>query len=163
MQPTDLVQFWPGYEVVAFRQPENDTRLINLEPQAKRLPGCRLCGRPSRSSGGAPDGHVIETCRISGSCCRYLCVASTVSILIASPNESIGWLAPASHLTRRPQAWFEGLLQLLPISHVSRLTGLHWQYAQGARKAPPGGHDRRFRPIDARFSSRSRYIRYNHL
>lgn len=41
-------------------------------------------------------------------------------------TERIDWLAPASRLTQRLRVWLEGLLQLLPISHVSRLTGLHW-------------------------------------
>lgn len=41
-------------------------------------------------------------------------------------TERINWLAPASRLTQRLRVWLEGLLQLLPISHVSRLTGLHW-------------------------------------
>jgi len=42
-------------------------------------------------------------------------------------TEHIPWLWPrASRLSRRLCAWIEGLLQLLPISHVSRLTGLHW-------------------------------------
>lgn len=41
-------------------------------------------------------------------------------------TERINWLAPAPRLTQRLRVWLEGLLQLLPISHVSRLTGLHW-------------------------------------
>lgn len=41
-------------------------------------------------------------------------------------TEHIFWLAPASRLTRRLCAWIESLLQLLPLSHVSQLTGLHW-------------------------------------
>lgn len=41
-------------------------------------------------------------------------------------TERIDWLEPASRLTTRLRAWLEGLLQLLPISHISRLTGLHW-------------------------------------
>jgi len=41
-------------------------------------------------------------------------------------TERIVWLEPASRLTQRLRAWLEALLQLLPISHVSRLTGLHW-------------------------------------
>ena len=40
-------------------------------------------------------------------------------------TERIDWLEPASRLTRRLQVWLESLL-LLPISHVSQLTGLHW-------------------------------------
>lgn len=41
-------------------------------------------------------------------------------------TERIDWLEPASRLTQRMRVWLEGLLQLLPISHVSHLTGLHW-------------------------------------
>ena len=41
-------------------------------------------------------------------------------------TERIDWLEPASRLTRRLRVWLESLLRLLPISHVSRLTGLHW-------------------------------------
>lgn len=41
-------------------------------------------------------------------------------------TERIDWLEPASRLTRRLQTWLEGLLRILPISHVSQLTGLHW-------------------------------------
>jgi len=41
-------------------------------------------------------------------------------------TERNDWLEPASRLTRRLQAWLEGLLRILPISHVSQLTGLHW-------------------------------------
>ena len=41
-------------------------------------------------------------------------------------TERIDWLEPASRLTRRLQVWLESLLRLLPISHVSQLTGLHW-------------------------------------
>ena len=41
-------------------------------------------------------------------------------------TERIDWLEPASRLTRRMQTWLLSLLHLLPISQVSRLTGLHW-------------------------------------
>jgi len=41
-------------------------------------------------------------------------------------TERIDWLEPASRLTQRLRVWLEGLLRILPISHVSHLTGLHW-------------------------------------
>ncbi|MEN1508331.1 helix-turn-helix domain-containing protein, partial [Pseudomonas aeruginosa] len=41
-------------------------------------------------------------------------------------TERIDWLEPASRLTQRLRIWLESLLRLLPISHVSQLTGLHW-------------------------------------
>ena len=54
-------------------------------------------------------------------------------------TERIDWLEPASRLTRRLQVWLESLLRLLPISHVSQLTGLHWHTA---RQAPPASRGR---------------------
>ena len=50
-------------------------------------------------------------------------------------TERIDWLEPASRLTQRMRAWLEGLLQLLPISHVSRLTGLHWHTLKALDKS----------------------------
>ncbi|OWI90503.1 ISL3 family transposase [Stutzerimonas stutzeri] len=41
-------------------------------------------------------------------------------------TERIHWLEPASRLTRRLQTWLEGLLRILPMSHVSKFTGVHW-------------------------------------
>ena len=41
-------------------------------------------------------------------------------------TEHIDWLAPSSRLTQRLRTWVETLLQMLPLSHISRLTGLHW-------------------------------------
>ena len=38
----------------------------------------------------------------------------------------IDLLEPVSLLTQRLRVWLESLLQLLPISHVSRLAGLYW-------------------------------------
>jgi hypothetical protein len=40
--------------------------------------------------------------------------------------ERIDWQEPASRLTQRLRAWVETLLQMLPISHISRLTVLYW-------------------------------------
>ncbi|WP_369089145.1 helix-turn-helix domain-containing protein, partial [Streptococcus pneumoniae] len=40
--------------------------------------------------------------------------------------QRVDWLEPASRLTQRLRIWLESLLRLLPISHVSRLSGLHW-------------------------------------
>jgi len=41
-------------------------------------------------------------------------------------TEHIDWLSQGSRLTRRMEAWVDALLKHLPISHISRLTGLHW-------------------------------------
>jgi transposase len=47
VHPIDLAAFWPGYEVVASRSVAENTLLIELEPQAARLPRCGRCQQPS--------------------------------------------------------------------------------------------------------------------
>ncbi|MGK5035962.1 transposase family protein [Janthinobacterium sp. LB3P118] len=44
----------------------------------------------------------------------------------ARVTEHIAWLDRRSRMTHRVRIWVEALVQLLPIKHVSQLTGLHW-------------------------------------
>lgn len=44
----------------------------------------------------------------------------------ARVTEHIAWLDRRSRVTHRVRVWVEALAQLLPIAHVSHLTGLHW-------------------------------------
>jgi hypothetical protein len=46
VHPIDLAQFWPGYDVVASRPVAENTLLIELEPQATRVPRCGRCLEP---------------------------------------------------------------------------------------------------------------------
>lgn len=66
---------------------------------------------------------VTVICWINESCSNCPYVASTACVA----GERIDWLEPASRLTQRLRVWLEGLLRILPISHVSQLTGLHWR------------------------------------
>ena len=44
----------------------------------------------------------------------------------ARVTEHISWLDRRSRVTHRVRVWVEALAQLIPIKHVSQLTGLHW-------------------------------------
>lgn len=44
----------------------------------------------------------------------------------ARVTEHISWLDRRSRMTHRVRVWVEALAQLIPIKHVSQLTGLHW-------------------------------------
>ena len=44
----------------------------------------------------------------------------------ARAAEHLSWLDPGARFTHRLRAWVEALVQMLPIAHVARLTGLHW-------------------------------------
>ncbi|WP_165673867.1 helix-turn-helix domain-containing protein, partial [Metapseudomonas otitidis] len=126
MHPIDLAAFWPGYEVVACRQSSHDTLLIELEPQAGSVPICGRCGQPSPLIHERRIRQVRDRDLLDQRVQLQLPVRRVDCLRCGRVTERIDWLAPASRLTRRLRVWLEGLLQLLPISHVSRLTGLHW-------------------------------------
>lgn len=126
MHPIDLAAFWPGYEVVACRQFTHDTLLISLEPQAERLPICSRCAQPSPLIHERRIRQVRDRDLLDQRVLLQVPIRRVDCLTCGRVTERIDWLAPASRLTRRLQLWLEGLLQLLPISHVSRLSGLHW-------------------------------------
>ncbi|MDH1105120.1 ISL3 family transposase [Pseudomonas otitidis] len=126
MHPIDLAAFWPGYEVVACRQYSHDTLLIELEPQASSVPICGRCGQPSPLIHERRIRQVRDRDLLDQRVQLQLPVRRLDCLSCGRVTERIDWLAQASRLTQRLRVWLEGLLQLLPISHVSRLTGLHW-------------------------------------
>jgi transposase len=42
-------------------------------------------------------------------------------------TEKLSWIETGDRFTRRLKAWVKALVQILPIKHVSQLTGLNWQ------------------------------------
>ena len=126
MHPIDLAAFWPGYDVVACRQADSHTLLISLEPQAERLPVCGRCHQPCPLIHERRMRQVRERDLLDQRVLLQLPVRRLDCLSCGRVTERIDWLAPASRLTQRLRVWLEGLLQLLPISQVSRLTGLHW-------------------------------------
>ncbi|MDH4651973.1 ISL3 family transposase, partial [Pseudomonas sp. BN606] len=126
MHPIDLAQFWPGYEVVACRPSADNTLLIELKPQADAIPECGGCGQACPLIHERRLRRVRDRDLLDQRVLLQVPVRRVDCLRCGRVTERIAWLAPASRLTRRLQAWLEALLQLLPISHVSRLTGLHW-------------------------------------
>ena len=126
MHPIDLAAFWPGYAVVACRQATPDTLLISLEPLAEHLPICSRCAKPSPLIHERRIRQVRDRDLLDQRVLLQLPVRRVDCLDCGRVTERIDWLEPASRLTQRLRIWLEGLLQLLPISHVSRLTGLHW-------------------------------------
>ena len=126
MHPIDLAAFWPGYAVVACRQATPDTLLISLEPLAEHLPICSRCAKPSPLIHERRIRQVRDRDLLDQRVLLQLPVRRVDCLDCGRVTERIDWLEPASRLTQRLRVWLEGLLQLLPISHVSRLTGLHW-------------------------------------
>ncbi len=126
MNAIDFATFWPGYCVVASSQSPDQTLTLTLEPDASQMPVCGSCEQPSplvhdRSVRVIRDRDILDQ-RVL----LLLPVRRVDCLNCGRRTEKIAWLFPRSRLTRRMVAWVEALLVLLPISHISRLTGLHW-------------------------------------
>jgi transposase len=126
VHPIDLAAFWPGYDVVACSHSVEKNLTLTLEPRATDLPRCGRCQQPcplihDRRIRLVRDRDLFEQ-RVQ----LRLPVRRVDCLTCGRVTEHISWLAPASRMTRRLCTWIETLLQLLPISHVSQLTGLHW-------------------------------------
>lgn len=126
MHPIDLAAFWPGYDVVACSHSAENTLTLDLAPQASQLPRCGRCQQPSPLIHDRRTRLIRDRDLFDQRVQLRLPVRRLDCLTCGRVTEHIAWLAPASRLTRRLCAWVESLLQLLPISQVSRLTGLHW-------------------------------------
>jgi len=126
VHPIDLAAFWPGYDVVACSHSAENTLTLTLEPRAADLPRCGRCQQPSPLIHDRRIRLVRDRDLLDQRVQLRLPVRRVDCLTCGRVTEHISWLAPASRLTRRLCTWIESLLQLLPISHVSQLTGLHW-------------------------------------
>jgi transposase len=126
VHPIDLAAFWPGYDVVACSHYAENTLTLSLEPRAADLPRCGRCQQPCPLIHDRRIRLVRDRDLFDRRVRLRLPVRRVDCLSCGRVTEHISWLAPASRMTRRLGAWIETLLQLLPISHVSRLTGLHW-------------------------------------
>lgn len=119
---TFLSSFWEGFQIV--KSYKTDT-LISITLIPDSAPYCS-CGQASDSIHdtqwrtlkdamilGIPVELLVQTRRIKCSNCGI-------------KTESISWVKPYSRLTNRLIDYIENLLPLLPIKHISELTGVHW-------------------------------------
>lgn len=150
MHPIDLAAFWPGYDVVACGHSAENTLTITLEPKASELPRCGRCQQPSPLIHDRRVRLIRDRDWLDQRVQLRLPVRRVDCLKCGRITEHISWLAPASRLTRRLCAWVESLLQLLPISHVSQLTGLHWHSIKRLDKSRLQATFGTFEPGDVR-------------
>ena len=134
---------WEGFLPSSTTRLSPTSLLIHLAPDPEVMPRCRHCGAD------CPDVHDTSLRRIRErdlfECrvwlevpvrrvrCRHCGVA----------REQLGWLVLHARITERLRNHLEVLLQLMPLKHVSVLTGLHWHTlkqldkARLARMLPP--------------------------
>lgn len=119
--------FWEGHIVDSVVEQDDDSLLIVLDasPTAEAL--CGSCRQPcalvhERRWRRIRDRDILD---------RRVWLKVPIRRLDchhcdARVTEHIAWLDRRSRMTHRVRVWVEALAQLLPIKHVSRLTGLHW-------------------------------------
>lgn len=126
MNPIELDSFWPGYAVIASCPATDNSLTLTLEPLAAGMPHCERCRAPCPLIHDRRIRQVRDRDLFDQRVQLQVPVRRVDCLRCGRVPEHIPWLEPASRLTQRLRAWVETLLQLLPISHISRLTGLHW-------------------------------------
>lgn len=126
MNTIDSSAFWPGYRVVATTPSASQTLTITLEPTGSQMPICGNCEQPSPLIHDRTVRRVRDRDMLDQRVQLSLPVRRVDCLTCGHRTEKIDWLLHRSRLTHRMAAWIETLLALLPISHISRLTGLHW-------------------------------------
>ncbi|ATD58956.1 MAG: ISL3 family transposase [Janthinobacterium svalbardensis] len=119
--------FWEGHVVDSITELDEGSLLITLDaaPEAEALCGaCRqACALVhERRWRQVRDRDILD---------RRVWIKVAVRRLDchhcgARVAEHITWLDRRSRMTHRVRIWVESLVQMLPIAHVAKLTGLHW-------------------------------------
>jgi transposase len=119
--------FWEGHVVQSCHEQADGSLLIELAEDPERPACCGRCGQPCALVHERRwrrvrerdwfDRRVWLNVPIRRMDCHH-CGARV--------TERIPWLAGYARVTKRLWAWVEALVQLLPIAHVAKLTGLHW-------------------------------------
>lgn len=119
---TFLSSFWKGFQIV--KSHKTDSLIsITLKPDS---PAFCSCGRLSEFTHDT-QWRTIKDAMILGTPVELLIQTRRITCLLCgTKTEAISWLKPYSRLTNRLIEYIEQLLPLLPIKHISELTGVHW-------------------------------------
>lgn len=122
-----LPAFWEGHVVSASQEQDDGSLLIELEEDTDVSARCGACGEPCALFHERNWRRIRERDWFDSRVWLYVSVRwIDCHHCGARAVEWIAWLEPHARMTRRLRAWIEALVQLLPIAHVSQLTGLHW-------------------------------------
>lgn len=121
-----LEAFWKGFRVSRFEVLSDTERLVILEPVPSEFPRCAQCGEACGLIHERTVRRIRERDLLDQRLWLEVPLRRVECLRCGRGMERVEWLAPRRRLTRRMEAWLEALVQLLPIAHVSRLTGVHW-------------------------------------
>jgi transposase len=122
----DAAHFWIGFRLIETQALSETDLLLRLEADSHVDPRCGRCHAPcglihDRSIRRVRERNLFDRqVWLEVPLRRVVCLSCGVS------TEHVPWLPARSRLTGRLIAHVEALLRLLPIRHISQLTGLHW-------------------------------------
>ncbi|CDI28194.1 TPA: ISL3 family transposase [Pseudomonas aeruginosa] len=118
--------FWKGFSPASHGFLDEQTLLIRLTHDEEHTPMCSRCNRPCLVV------HDINWRRVRESPIMQYRVELDVPVRrlrcqhCGPARERIDWLPGRSRITQSLRKWIEKLVQMLPVSHVASLLGLHW-------------------------------------
>lgn len=117
---------WEGFVPARFSHLSDTQFLIELAPDPAKAPRCRHCRQPCTQVHDTTPRRVRERDLFEYRVWLEVPVRRLRCPRCGVAREWLDWLAPHARITQRLQQHIEVLLTLLPIKHVSQLTGLHW-------------------------------------
>jgi transposase len=145
MHPIELASFWPGYDLTSSSCCAVNGLTLALEPQAGNTAHCGRCRQPCGLIHERRTRRVRERDLFDQRVTLEVQVRRVDCLNCGHVIEHLAWLEPGARITVRVRLWVEALLALLPISHIQRLTGLHWRTIkaidQRRLQAQVGGFD----------------------
>lgn len=118
--------FWKGFHVVSCTEIAPLTLLISLQPLDSHPPCCRRCNRSVSSVHDTTVRRVRERELLQWRVWLDVPVRRLHCPSCGIVTEQIDWLPERRRYTAALASWVESLVRLLPVKHVSHLTGLHW-------------------------------------
>lgn len=122
----DAAQFWIGFRLIETQALSETGLLLRLEADPHVDPRCGRCQRPCGLIHDRSIRRVRERSLFDRQVWLEVPLRRVVCLDCGVSTEHVPWLPARSRLTGRLIAHVEALLRLLPIRHVSQLTGLHW-------------------------------------
>ena len=119
---TFLSSFWEDFKIVKF-QITDPLISITLQPDSVAKCACGLSSNIVHDT----QWRTIKEAMILDTAVELLVQTRRIHCIECGiKTESISWVKPYSRLTNRLVSYIEKLLPLMPIKHISQLTGVHW-------------------------------------
>ena len=125
MNPNPLTLLWEGFDIQSYEQTSPDSLVIQLKSNPTRHRTCGHCLQLAprhdttirrvreRDIGPFKVWLDVPVARVA---CRRC----------GTRTERISWLPGRARMTHSYIQWIEILVQMMPVAHVARLTGVHW-------------------------------------